>query len=146
MVKNISSWNTEQGFITCFLLSFLIFNRYRILSASIKCMRLTTRFFIAIKDKIFSCIRSWLLMKNDKVLLYDREINSNQLVHIHLLCFVCKNNLSLSGLITNGINSLTDLSLMVGFFFSEKNMFITKHTFFLIKFSTTIRIKKFFNK
>jgi hypothetical protein len=52
-------------------------------------------------------------MKNDKVLLYDREINSNQLVHIHLLCFVCKNNLNLSGLITNGINSLTDLSLMV---------------------------------
>jgi len=80
-------------------------------------------------------------MKNDKVLLYDRKINSNQLVHIHLLCFVCKNNLNLSGLITNGINSLTDLSLMVGFFFSEKNMLITKHTFFLIKFSTTIRIK-----
>lgn len=80
-------------------------------------------------------------MKNDKVLLYDRKINSNQLVHIHLLCFVCKNNLNLSGLITNGINSLTDLSLMVGVFFSEKNMLITKHTFFLIKFSTTIRIK-----
>jgi hypothetical protein len=84
-------------------------------------------------------------MKNDKVLLYDREINSNQLVHIHLLCFGCKNNLNLSGLITNGINSLTDLSLMVGFFFSEKNMFITKHTFFN-QILHNDQNKKLFNK
>ena len=97
--------------------------------------------FFAIKDKIFSCIRSWLLMKNDKVLLYDREINSNQLVHIHLLCFICRNNLNLSGLITNGINSLTDLSLM-GIFFSEKTCLLPKHTFLFIKSSTTTRIKR----
>lgn len=125
MVKNISS--LEQGFITYFLLLFLIFNRIVFCQLQLNAYDSLQGFFDN-KRQDFSCIRSWLLMKNDKLLLYDREINSNQLVHIHLLCFVCNNNLNLSGLITNGINSLTDLSLM--FLSQKKHVYYKTYIFF----------------